>query len=49
MTKDDAWNLVDMMESYFSNLADADDGQPNKEMEFAQACEELMNFLEKLP
>lgn len=53
MNADDAWNLVDMMKSYFDDRSDIIDGSngkqmPNKEMQFAQSCEELMTFLEKL-
>ena len=52
MSKDDAWNLVDMLVSYFSNLADVKDGPygeqlPNKEMQFRQSCEELLEWIEK--
>lgn len=51
MTKDDAWNLVDMMHSYFEDLSDVNDGDygvpsPNKEMQFASACEELLLWIE---
>lgn len=54
MTKDDAWNLVDMIHSYFENLSDVNDGDygessPNKEMQFASGCKELLAFLEALP
>ncbi len=54
MNKDDAWTLVDMMKSYFDNLSDVKDGdygkpRPNKEMQFARECTELLAFLERLP
>lgn len=54
MNKDDAWNLIDMLISYFDNLSDVNDGdygepKPNKEMQFASACKELLEFVERLP
>lgn len=53
MTKDDAWNLVDMMHAYFDERSDIKDGdhgeqKPNNEMRFAMGCQELLEFLEAL-
>lgn len=54
MTKDDAWTLVDMIQNYFADRSDVNDGdygeqELNKEMRFASACEELLAWIEKQP
>jgi hypothetical protein len=48
MTLEEAWDLIDMMESYFTEFASDKDGEPNREMQFAYGCAALLQLLEKL-
>lgn len=49
MTPDEAFVILEQLEDYFDNRADADDGQPNQEMKLLTSVRELLTWVEKMP